>query len=342
MMGSTVLSYVIYLAILVFVLFVFGIPRIKSKVSLPATFQWADIPEGKISDMARTLFSSTDGKARLLFFVPIKTFTIVGYSIPTELRLYYNENDATGLLATIFHAPKGTVSLLEFTTRFADDSEVDTSNSPMSGVFVKPEWVISEKFPAIGEIGALYEKHRARVDARKALGIERRHQELGKLMDEIKRSQERQMRFQAERGGLILDPQAGVYRAGSRMALAGIKNYLNPFADDFTALRFAVGLVVALGLAFAATALAEMFDLQKVLRDALPGVSAGRIAFLAFCPGFILAGLAIGRLFPRKGFLWGFIISIPAALLLPVESTNPLYCSLLCAVSGHAANRLRR
>ena len=341
MISSTALSYAVYLVILVVMLFVFGIPRIRSKVSLPATFQWTDIPEGTISGTARELFNSTDEMARSLFFTPIRTFTVVGYSIPTEIRLYYNANDATGLLVSIFHAPKNPVTVFEFTTRFVDDSEVDTSNSPLSGVFVKPDWVISEKFPAIRDLSPLYEKHRVRVEARKALGIERRFQELGKLMDEIKRSQERQMQFQAEKGGMKLDPQAGVYRAGNKMALAGIKNFLNPFADDFTTQRFVVGLALSLGVATAATALAKWYDLERLLRGALPGFSDGTIAFLASCPGVILAGLAIGWQFPRKGFLWGFIISVPVVFIMPCLSAEPLFYSLLCAISAHTANRLR-
>jgi hypothetical protein len=314
-------------------------PKVKKNVTLPREFQWQEIPEASLSPLAQSFFKTVDAGAAPLFFQPILNFQMLGYRIPTEIRLYYNDQAATGLLASIFRAAQP-LTVFEFTTRFADDSEVDTSNSQMSGVFRKPAWVLYERFPGVTDLRALFEKHRARVEARKIQGFEPRFQPLAKLMDEIKRSQDRQVQYQVEQGAIRLDQAASLYRPANPMAFKGIGNFINPLANDFTLPRLLLGLGLGLGLTLGGVWLADFIGWLDHLRQEWPSFTPARIALLAYAPGFVLAGLAVGWVFPRKGLLWGFLISIPAALSLPNEKADPILFSLLTALSGHIANTL--
>jgi len=334
-----VMLYLVFAAIFLAILFFSGMPRVKKNVTLPREFQWQEIPEAALSPLAQSFFQTVDAGAAPLFFRPILNFQMPGYRIPNEIRLYYNDQAATGLLASLVRAAQP-LTVFEFTTRFADDSEVDTSNSQISGVFLKPAWVLHERFPGVTDLRALYEKHQARVEARKTQGLEPRFQDLAKLMDEIKRSQDRQVQYQVEQGAVRLDQATNLYHPANPMALKGIGNFINPLANDFTLLRLLLGLGLGLGLTLGGVWLADAMRWADYFHQVWPSFTPPRIAWLAYAPGFVLAGLAVGWVFPRKGTLWGFLLSIPAALCLPKETTDPILFSLLTSLSGHIANTL--
>lgn len=338
MLSPSIISYIVYALALVLMLLVFGIPRITSRVKLPREFQWRELADQELSQDARMIFLAAEPKASGLFFILNKTFTMLNVPYKNEIRLYFNSQDATGLLVSVFHTSQRTMSVCEFTTRFEDGTELDTSNSNLSGVFTKPDWMKVERHPGM-DIPKLYEAHQKRVEEMKSRGIAPRQQALDKLMDEIKQSQDRQIEFQASNGILKPGKDAGAYQLTSKVAFRGVGNYLNPFAHDFTMRRMLVGGAVGVGLAFAAILLANYFNAEARLKELLPMLSPGKIAFLCYVPGFLLAGIAAGWQFPQKGFLWGFLISIPAVFLLPA-GTTPLMFSLVSAFSGYVADTL--
>jgi len=159
------------------------------------------------------------------------------------------------------------------------------------------------------------------------------------LMEEIRKSQLRQMEYQVSKGILRKDEAAGVYRATPRIALRGIQAFINPFADDFTWLRLGLGIAGGVAIAIAWSLLSERTGLEKILGGYLAGVSPDKLQFLALAPAFILSGLFVGWQFPQKGFLWAFIISLPALYFMPAGTPYPIYFSLLAAQAGNIANR---
>lgn len=135
---------------------------------------------------------------------------------------------------------------------------------------------------------------------------------------------------------------SGLYRATPKIAFRGVKAFVNPFADDFSLARFLLGVGGALVLAGAWPALAENFELENLLRSSLGFLPDKFFQPALFGPGFILSGLFIGWQFPQKGFLRGFLSSLPALFLMPEKIPHPLYFSLLSAFAGSIANRLNR
>jgi len=340
MVSSVASSYIICIVIFVAILLIFGIPRILSRVSLPGDFAWTELDELRLSPGAQSLFKKADQIASQLFFMPVKIFTVPGMPQKNEHKLYYNDAEAAGLLVTVMHTPQRVVAVLEFATRFEDGTELDTGNAPVSGLFVEPPWKDVARFPGQADLNKLYGSHRARVEQKKATGIAPRYARPESLMDEIRQAQVRQMDYQVEKGILKKDEKANVYRATPKIAFKGVSKFINPFADDFTLKKFLVGAALGLALTCLWVFLVDYLGLEAKIREIFPAYSASQITFLAFCPGFILAGLALGWQFPQKGFLWGFIISIPGIFLLPASAADPLVYSLLSAMAGYSANKL--
>jgi hypothetical protein len=273
--------------------------------------------------------------------MPIKIFTIPGAPQKNEIKLYYNENEATGLLISVMLTPQRTVAVFEFTTRCEDGTELDTSNGPVSGLFAEMDWRKVQRFPGQMDLGKLHQAHLNSVEQMKQKGVAPRHQAVDNLMEEIRKSQVRQMEFQVGKGILRKDEKANVYRATPKIALRGVSKYINPFADDFTIMKFVMGVVLGLGITLLWVFAVDRFSLESALRDYFVGYAPAQITFLAYVPGFILAGLVLGWQFPQKGFIWGFIISIPGVFLLPATATNPLVYSVVAAMAGFTANKLR-
>jgi len=340
MISSVASSYIIYIVIFVAILLIFGIPRILSKVTLPGDFSWAEIDELRLTKPAQALFQKVDQLAMQLFYQPVKIFTIPGLPQLNENKLYYNENEATGLLVTAMQSQQRVVAVLEFATRFEDGTELDTGNAPVSGLFAEPPWRTVQRFPGVTDLNKLHEAHRRRVEEMKSRGIAPRFARAENLMEEIRQSQVRQMDYQVEKGILRKDEQANLYRATPKIAFKGVSKFINPFADDFTVKKFAVGVVAGLALPLLWGFAVGYFDVMALIGNFFVGSSSRQIEFLALAPGFVLAGLVMGWQFPQKGFLWGFIISIPGIFLLPVSAKDPLVYSLVAAMAGYSANKL--
>lgn len=340
MVSSAASSYAIYALVFLAVLLVFGVPAILRKVTLPADFSWAEIQEPMLTPTSQKLFKKTDAIAMQLFFQPVKIFTIPKLPQQNENKLYYSADAATGFLVSAINSQQRVIPVLEFATRFEDGTELDTTNAPVTVLFSEPPWRSVARFPGLTDLGKLHDAHKLRVEEKKAQGIAPHYTKPEDMMEEIRQSQVRQMDYQVEQGILRKDEQANVYRATPKIALRGVVAFINPFADDFTLKKFLIGAALGVALTVAWVFLVDYLSLENQLKGFFPAYSPAQITFLAFCPGFVLAGMALGWQFPQKGFLWGFIISIPGIFLLPAAATNPLVFSLVAAMSGYTANKL--
>jgi len=333
-------SYLIFAAAVVILLVVIGIPAITRLVKIPCALRWQELAEADLSPAAAELFKETDAAALALHFHPVKNFTVPGLAQTNQNRLYFNPEAATVLVATVLAQGGKNSRVLEFNTEFQDGVAAATSNAQVTGLFAKPDWHQVRQFPGLLDLARLQAAHQQRVQERLSQGIGPRQLNEDQLLDQMIQSQIRQMEYQVEKGLLRLDEAQGMYRATYRIALRGIANFLNPLADNFTFRRFALGFGLGVALAAAAVLLAKPLGLEQALRQLFPSSSTSQIKFLLYCPGFVLAGLAMGWQFREKGFLWGFLVSLPALILLPAGVTQPIFYSIVAAQAGQAANRL--
>jgi hypothetical protein len=341
MAASAFSSYLIFIAIFIAILLVIGIPAILAKVRLPADFSTQELSDLELSPAAREFFQQVDASAQAIYFRPFKNFTIPGFAQKNEHRIYLSGDNAHALLATAMTMQNRVTRVLEFATRFQDDTEADTGNAPVSLLFEKPPWQDAKRYPGLYDLAKLQGYHLERVQKKIAQGVGPKPIAEAQVMLEIERSQVRSCQYQVEKGILKKDQAAGVYRATPKIALRGVWAFLNPLADDFNPVRFLIGAGGALVLAAAWAMLVQNTGLEEILRNYLPALSDVRLKFAAYAPGFVLAGLLAGWQFPQKGFLWAFLVSLPALYFMPGDLPYPLYFSLLAAQSGSFANRLR-
>jgi hypothetical protein len=127
--------------------------------------------------------------------------------------------------------------------------------------------------------------------------------------------------------------QANLYRPTIRTGLQGISNYLNPFADNFTVLRFLLALiggiaVPVLGILF----LADPTGMPLTWFATTTGLSTTFGRWLALGIVFSFLGLVTGSLFSGKSFLWSFLLAWFPLRLLGPSITDALVLSLWAGV----------
>ena len=334
-------SYLVLAGAVVVLLIVLGIPAITRQVKIPRALRWQELAEAELSETAAEVFKAMDGAAGALEFQPVQNFTVPGLARGNQNRIYFHRGEATALVATILAEGRKGPRLLEFSTEFEDGVELCTSDAPFTGLFEQPEWHQVKNLPRVRDLDRLHQAHQQRVRERQSQGQAVRPLRPEQLLDRMVGSQVRQMEYQAARGLLRPNAKGDTYTATYRVALRAAANFLNPLRDDFSPGRLVLGLGLCLGLALAAVLLAGPLDLEEFLRQLLPSARSRQITFLLYCPGFVLGGLAAGWQFREKGFLWGFLISLPALILLPARAVQPVFYCILAAQAGLTASRWR-
>lgn len=336
--------YIIFAVLVAALLLAFGVPAITRMVKVPRPLRIRTLPPDELSEEASVFFGLMDQKAEELRFHPVFDFTLPGFGVDNENRQYYRPDLATAFTASIHRSGGRTIRALEFTTPFLDGVEVSTTNAPVSMVFDVPPWHVVKRLPGLSDPASLLAAHERQLEERRRQGVQVREYDESALGSEIEKSLARQMSHQVERGLFREDEESDLYVATPWVALRGIANFVNPFADEFTLFRFATGFGLGLILFLGATLLVEPLGLEPIVRDLLGDrpLRQSQIDFILYCPAFILGGLAIGFAFKDKGFLWGFLLSLPAILLLPARVASPIFYSLIAAQSGKVANAIRQ
>lgn len=332
--------YLVFGVSVVAVLLAVGIPAVTKLVRIPARVRLRPVNDSELSEKARSYFESVDAEALAIGFQHELDFVLSGHMTPNENRLYYRPSEGTMLVVSLQSSGSRSVRLFELITALSDGTEITTTNAPVSLVFEEPPWQDIKRLPNVSRLESLYNSHKSRV-AKSSVGI--RNPEEDRLLEEISESQARLLKHQVEAGLFREDEESGMYVATYKVALRSVANILNPFTEEFTWSRFAVGVGASLGLYLGALSIAREAGLSDFLRDLLPGAAEGQVVFVVFAPCFVLAGLVAGFAFTRKGFLWGFLVSLPAilfALGFQPDLSHPIFYSLISAQSGRTANVL--
>jgi hypothetical protein len=139
--------------------------------------------------------------------------------------------------------------------------------------------------------------------------------------------------YQASRGLLRWDANAGIYRATSWTALRGIRDFLNPIADrNLSVLRFLVGVVAGGGLPVLVKSEALPINIWLLTQAGPYGtIAALWTPLVAYCA----AGLAIGLLFSRRTFIWALLLGVlPGRLIFGAAQVG--YCFWMAAIADIA------
>lgn len=302
--------------------FVVGLPMIRSTIALPARMDFRVVPERELTEAQRAFFASRDARLAPLGFVKLADFVVDNLGGGNISRLYRCESFPCIGLATAMSAGGGEISTsyLELVTAFDDGSRVSTRNAQFSSVFKPEPYHSIRDCPGIDDPAELKGLHESRVRehgrAPLAPGA------LEEILARANESHARFCEFQRAHGLLRRDPAEAVYRATYWTGLNGVRNFLNPFADNFTLGRLALALVVGLGG---------------------PGATAvwGGGATPALVAGYLLTGAALGLIFTGKAFIWSFLIGYCASHLFADYGLANALLALLMSVAAETSARLR-
>jgi hypothetical protein len=187
---------------------------------------------------------------------------------------------------------------------------------------------------AIREPAELKRKHDAKSAELNVHGV--KYFEPDTFFDEYRRKYDEFCRHQQSRNLLRPDPRAGVYRATHWTALRGVRNYLNPFADQFTWSRFAIGTLLGAGLPTMAILQPQAVTHQV---STLLSLSMDQSWMAVIVASYLVAGATVGYLFTGKSFVWAFLLgAVPARVA--GSTLGPLY-GLLMAWTADVAGRYR-
>jgi hypothetical protein len=297
----------------VVLLFVVGIPIILKAVSVPRRLDIVHVEAEGFSVAQRALFAERDAALADLGFRHVRTAHVANMPGNNLVRSYLSPNawevanlnlmrSATGANAPI------SMEMLEFATVYADGGMLITRNAEIDDVLDPlPDQITADERGVISP-RLLLERHRLRAEAMTLHGATQIRPET--LDDHWRRFHERWAAHNVARGLLKDDGQADVLRPTVRTAMRGVRNYLNPFADNFTLGRgiaaAAVGFVLPVAsfvaLQWGSPSPSEMVAMQLGIpsRWVFTGVAA-------FILGIV--GAVIGRLFTTKTMVWSFLVA---------------------------------
>jgi hypothetical protein len=305
------IAWFIYSVILIILV---GLPRIRSRHYLPPKLVFAPVPAETLSPVQIDFFTPFDQKLSSIGYFPFSTFTIPNLQGKNLSRAYLSSGEAPYMLvSTLTVQNVRGHSYMEIISAFNDGTKLSTKNSGVAGVFAAMPGYTKQAFPTVLDPLDLKRLHDAKAKTMNQSG------EIFVTKDNFfQRWQDYHRSFveqQVKRHLLSLDQKTGNYRMTYLTALMGIRNFFNPFADNFTWPKFAAGLIF--GAALPLLGWLKAGGLIEWLHQS-SNLTPGAIHLLLLIALYGLAGVIIGYLFPGKTLIWGFLLGILPPKLLGI------------------------
>ena len=316
---------------------VIGLPRIRSRHALPATLQFAPVPTEQLSPTQLQFFAPYDQKLATIGYFPMETFAVPNLQGKNLSRAYLSSGQAASILvSTITVQNVRGHSYMEIISAFNDGTKLSTKNSGVTSVFANLPGYTKQAFPTILDPVELKRLHDVKAQTMNQSG------EIFVTKDNFfPRWQDYHRKFldfQVKRHLLRFDSKAGVYRMTLLTGLMGIRNFFNPFADNFTWGKFAVGVIGGAGLPLLGWLQAgTLIDwLQKAAGRPL-AISQGLLLMLFYG----VAGSIVGYNFPGKTFIWGFLLGILPPKLLRLSTPFLFIFAGWMAITAEFVSKLK-
>ena len=329
----------IWFLVTALVMVVVGVPRIRRTVWLPRDLQFEEVPQEHLTAAQAAFLNSYDEKMTGLQFRTFKTFRVSNMIGHNLIRIYLSSADPAKCAVTAV-APKNKSlfqSYVEFATRYADGTRLVTNNNRRSGIFDEMPAVITRRYTGLNDVVELKRRHDREAENFRQRGIVFYSPE--NYFEDFRDFHRNYVEYQASRGLLRWDANAGVYRATTWTALRGIRNFLNPLGDrNFSALRFLMGAILGAGL----PVVVRVEDLPIRMWLADHRGAAGLMAALGLpLAVYGIAGLAVGVLFSRRTFVWAFLLGVlPSHFILGWSEVGySLWMATIADLTGRVHNR---
>ncbi len=325
---------IVFIVILLFLMFI-GLPTIRNTVTLPAELDMEEIPRSRLAKALAEHFQALDQELQLLGFTPLTTFRVTNLGSDNMLRLYLHAEGHTYALGTCLAAntPDGRIgqNYLEFIDEYTDGGSLTSRNADIDSLFVADPKKPVRGYPYESPSG-LWNRHREEsLKNGKETRIWKTREE---IIEQGRESHREMCRYQVERGRLEFDPLTNRFRATYRLAFAGVLNFINPLADNFSVTRFLLTIVVA-----GAVPILGVHGLSELLsKQSLSEKEVVSLLFLGRILMHGLSGAVVGWAFPGKAFIWGFLTAYVPLLVFPAFQSEGSF--LFSILSAFTANRV--
>jgi branched-subunit amino acid transport protein len=311
------------------------------QIHLPRKLVFQNLQESELSDSARDRLARVDEEVQDIGFAPVASFTVPGLAAVNENRLYWSQKHKTRLVAS-FTTFRGRPALfLEFVSAFENQAQLNTTNIPRVSYLALPPWSEIDRHPDIDNAAGLFQVHRENLDRNLAEGKGLKDFSTSGLEEEIMAEQVRLMDFQVEQRRFRLNEKRDRYEGTWRIAPASIAFFVDPRAGGIPSRKASATILLACFICSLLVLLIRYLELDSLLGENLSTLLPSRLGFLAYCPAFIISGLIVGWLIPKRGFIWGFVTSLAGLIFLPGAVASQVLLPLISGQSGLLVNRLR-
>jgi hypothetical protein len=318
-----------------------AVPAIVRGSFLPRDLEVEVVPDEALSESQHRYFQRLDAHLAALGYSPVSNFVATNLQGDNLTRYYRSDHDPAILGASCLRGvnfvdenARGAVNYGEWITKYEDGSSLNTLNSPVSDLFDLMPHQIRQRFPGLTDLAQLKGRH-----DRKAALLLPRHPRFAHGRDivaEWETFHRDWCEFQASRGLLRHEPEAGGYRVAPRAAWRGVLNFLNPLADNFSLPRFLAGVVLGAGLPIVTLLLLRDPAVLTFLSNRFGSASAFLPLGLSLV-AFALAGAVVGWVFEGKCFVWSLVLGyVPLRIVGSALGMG----IVLCLVMGFVADRV--
>lgn len=314
----------------------------QNAAPIPKEYEFEQVSADSLTPEQHDFFAPFDKQLLAMEYRPLLTYCVRNYR-SNLMRRYVNPMDrasCTVIAVEIKTRVDGVVnrtlaSTVSFLTVFTDGTELNTRNMRVRTVLDHPPKSIVQECPYERDLSVLKKKHDARTAK---LGVPLAVEMSTPRVFAFYQNQHRRFsEFQVERG--TYKRTAAGYAVSKKAFWRGIRNYLVPFAERFSATRLLIAAVVAIGLP-SVTYSRLLPSIVAPLSRARLDVGTSSLFILGL--SYVLAGACVGLLLEKGQFIWGFLFTFVGVHLVTGWWMSPIPFGLIAGSASHAMAQLRK
>lgn len=315
--------------------------RLQQNIApVPKDYEFEEVPAESLTPEQKAFFAPYDKQLLAMEYRPLFNYRVRNYG-SNLLRRYANPTDrasCTVIAVEVKTRVDGVVnrtlaSTVSFLTVFTDGTELTTRNMRVRTVLDHPQNYVVQECPYERDLSVLKKKHDARAAK---LGVPLAvEMSMPRVFAFYQDQHRRFSEFQVERG--TYKRTAVGYALSKKAFWRGIRNYLVPFAERFSATRLLIAGIVAIGL--------PSVTYSRLLPDLAPFLSrasldVGTSSLLILGASYVIAGACVGLLLEKGQFIWGFLFTYVGVHLVTGWWLSPIPFGLIAGTASHAAAQL--
>jgi len=311
---------------------------VKTKVRFPSRLQIKILSDQELEEQTRSILSEYESELNQLGFEKIGDFEIIGASGQNLHRVYKSPEGETIALVSFFASDWKKRPALIFYSRFQDQSSLNTDQALMPNFLEVPPEQELQRFAGVFSAQTLFQLHKNRLEELKSKGKFPVALKKEKIFSELEKNQQRLLDYQLQAGMVKKDEREEVLIPTWKFAFYFLLKIIDPIPFGVSYPRFFSSLFLAGALTVGFSWLARLDFVLDLF--AQTNLSPERIRFLIAGGGICLAGILLGYLIQKRGFLWAGVISFFGVLILSSHLPNSWILIILGAQSGQVGSRI--